>query len=89
MKIDAAETFLRDHGFRYFRVRHHDDKTARIELGPKDFHRVFDDKFRTTLVEQFKGLGFLYVMLDLQGYRTGSMNETLTPEQKEEYVKSA
>lgn len=88
VKIDAAETFLRDHGFRYFRVRHHDDKTARIELGPQDFHRVFDDEFRNKLVANFKNLGFLYVTLDLQGYRTGSMNETLTSEQKEEYVKA-
>lgn len=87
MKIDAAETFLRDHGFRFFRVRHHDDKTARIELGTQDFHRVFDDKFRNTLVDHFKSLGFLYVTLDLQGYRTGSMNEMLTSEEKVEYLK--
>ena len=86
MKIDAAETFLRDHGFRFFRVRHHDDKTARIELGAQDFHRVFDDAFRTELVAHFKSIGFLYVTLDLQGYRTGSMNETLTVEQKEQYL---
>jgi uncharacterized protein len=88
MKIDAAETFLRDHGFRFFRVRHHDDKTARIELGPQEFHRVFDDEFRSKLVAHFKSLGFLYVTLDLQGYRTGSMNETLSPEQKAEYLQN-
>lgn len=88
MKIDAAETFLRDHGFRFFRVRHHDDRTARIELGPQDFHRVFDDAFRTKLVAHFKSLGFLYVTLDLQGYRTGSMNETLSPEQKAEFLQN-
>lgn len=87
MKIDAAETFLRDHGFRFFRVRHHDDKTARIELGPQDFHRVFDDELRTALVAQFKSLGFLYVTLDLQGYRTGSMNEALTQEEKQTLMK--
>jgi len=88
MKIDAAETFLRDHGFRFFRVRHHDDNTARIELGPQEFHRVFDDEFRSKLVAHFKSLGFLYVTLDLQGYRTGSMNETLSPEQKAEYLQN-
>jgi uncharacterized protein len=87
MKIDDAETFLRDHGFRFFRVRHHDDKTARIELGPQDFHRVFDDTFRTKLVTHFKSLGFLYVTLDLQGYRTGSMNEVLTQEEKQSFIK--
>ncbi|HWP81445.1 MAG TPA: ATP-dependent sacrificial sulfur transferase LarE [Bacteroidota bacterium] len=83
MKIDAAETFLRDHGFRFFRVRHHDDKTARIELGHQDFHRIFDDELRSKLVTHFKNLGFLYVTLDLQGYRTGSMNEVLTKQEKE------
>ena len=88
MKIDAAETFLRDHGFRFFRVRHHDDKTARIELGKQDFHRVFDDNFRSELVAHFKGIGFHYVTLDLQGFRSGSMNETLSIEQKEEYLKT-
>ncbi len=87
MKIDAAETFLRDHGFRFFRVRHHDDKTARIELGKQDFHRVFDDNFRAELVAHFKGIGYNYVTQDLQGFRSGSMNETLTTEQKEEYLK--
>lgn len=88
MKIDSAETFLRDHGFRFFRVRHHDDKTARIELGPQDFHRVFENNLRTKLVAHFKSLGFLYVTLDLQGYRTGSMNETLTLEQKAEFLQA-
>jgi len=85
MKVDSAESFLRDNGFRFFRVRHHDDRTARIELGRQDFHRVFDDTFRATLVQQFKNLGYLYVTLDLQGFRSGSMNEVLTEEVKEKY----
>jgi len=87
MKIDAAETFMRDRGFRFFRVRHHDDRTARIEIGDQDFHRIFDDRLRSELVAHFKQLGFLYVTLDLQGYRTGSMNEVLSQEAKEEYLK--
>ncbi|MBM4159769.1 MAG: ATP-dependent sacrificial sulfur transferase LarE [Ignavibacteria bacterium] len=87
MKIDAAETFMRDHGFRFFRVRHHDDRTARIEIGEQEFHRIFDDRLRSELVAHFKQLGFLYVTLDLQGYRTGSMNEVLSQEAKEEYLK--
>ncbi len=86
MKIDAAETFLRDNGFRFFRVRHHDDRTARIEVGPQEFHRIFDADFRDRLVSYFKELGFTYVTLDLQGYRSGSMNEVLTAEKKEEYL---
>jgi len=85
MKVDSAESFMRDNGFRFFRVRHHDDRTARIELGAQDFHRVFDDTFRATLVQHFKNLGYLYVTLDLQGFRSGSMNEVLTEEVKEKY----
>ncbi len=85
MKVDAAESFMRDNGFRFFRVRHHDDRTARIELGPQEFHRVFEDAFRSTLVQHFKNLGYLYVTLDLQGFRSGSMNEVLTEEVKEKY----
>jgi uncharacterized protein len=86
MKVDAAETFMRDHGFRFFRVRHHDDKTARVEVGPQEFHRFLDPSFREELVRHFKSLGFAYVTLDLQGYRTGSMNEVLTEEEKKEYL---
>ena len=83
MKIDAAETLLRELGFRSFRVRHHDDKTARIEVGKEEIARLLDDELRTAIVKQMKNLGFTYVTLDLQGYRTGSMNEVLTIEVKE------
>jgi pyridinium-3,5-biscarboxylic acid mononucleotide sulfurtransferase len=88
MKVDAAETFMRDLGFRFFRVRHHDDKTARLEIGPQEFGRLFDNSLRERIVHHFKTLGFMYVTLDLQGYRTGSMNEVLTEEQKKEYLSS-
>ncbi|MEX1275309.1 MAG: ATP-dependent sacrificial sulfur transferase LarE, partial [Bacteroidota bacterium] len=77
MKIDAAESFMRDLGFRFFRVRHHDDRTARLEIGPQEFHRLFEDPLRNQIVNHLKSLGYLYVTLDLQGYRTGSMNEVL------------
>ncbi len=87
MKVDAAETFMRDRGFRFFRVRHHDDKTARLELGPQELRRLFENGFREELVAHFKKLGFVYVTLDLQGYRSGSMNEVLSEELKEEYLK--
>ena len=86
MKVDAAESFLRDQGLRFFRVRHHDDNTARLEIGSQEFHRFFDDAFRASVVNHLKSLGYLYVTLDLQGYRTGSMNEVLTEEQKEQYA---
>jgi len=88
MKVDEAETFMRDQGFRFFRVRHHDDKTARLEIGPQEFGRLFDDPLREKIVTQFKKLGFMYVTLDLQGYRTGSMNEVLTEDEKKEYLRS-
>lgn len=86
MKVDAAETFMRDLGFRFFRVRHHDDKTARLEVGPQEFDRLLDNALREKIVNHFKSLGFAYVTLDLQGYRTGSMNEVLSEEEKREYL---
>ena len=88
MKVDAAETFMRDLGFRFFRVRHHDDKTARLEIGPQEFGRLFDTALREKIVSHFKTLGFAYITLDLQGYRTGSMNEVLTEAEKKEYLRS-
>ena len=78
MKIDAAETLFRDLGFRSFRVRHHDDKTARIEVGSEEIHRLLDNDLRSKIVSHLKQLGFTYITLDLQGYRTGSMNEVLS-----------
>ena len=86
MKIDNAETILRDLGFRSFRVRHHDHTTARIEVGKEEIPRLLDDDIRTKIVSHLKGLGFTYVTLDLQGYRTGSMNEVLTIEKKQQYM---
>ncbi|HUL43257.1 MAG TPA: ATP-dependent sacrificial sulfur transferase LarE [Bacteroidota bacterium] len=79
-KIDAAETLFRVLGFREFRVRHHDDKTARIEVGASEIPRLLDEQLRSKILEHLKSLGFTYVTLDLQGYRTGSMNEVLQPQ---------
>ena len=72
--VEAAEEFLSDAGFNQLRVRVH-DKLARIEVLPEDFSRLLD--LRGVLVDKLKSLGFDYVTLDLQGYRVGSMNETL------------
>lgn len=80
--VDRAETLLRDLGFRFFRVRFHDANTARIEVGPREIHRLLEDGIREMIVSHMKDLGFTYVTLDLQGYRTGSMNEVLAPETK-------
>ncbi len=86
-KVDRAETFLRAAGFRYFRVRHHDDKTARIEVGTDELQRLLDN--RQSIIAALKELGFTYITLDLQGYRTGSMNEVLSAEAKESYLKNS
>jgi len=85
-KIDQAETLLRDLGFRNFRVRFHDANTARIEVGPEEVPRLVEGELRQRIVDYLKQLGFTYVTLDLQGYRTGSMNEVLPEEVKKRYT---
>jgi uncharacterized protein len=77
-RVDAAENTLRDLGFRAYRVRYHDDRTARIEVGPDELPRLVGAELREGLVARLKELGFTYVTVDLQGYRTGSMNEVLS-----------
>lgn len=75
-QIDAAEQFLRSLGYRQCRVRHH-DKIARIELPREELARVFLEDHHEPIVARLKELGYAYVTLDLQGFRSGSMNETL------------
>ena len=75
--VDKAEQMLLDLGFNQFRVRIHGENVARIELQPKDFGRMLDEQLRVRIYDKFKEYGFAYVSLDLLGYRTGSMNETL------------
>lgn len=74
-RIDAAEAFLRARGYLTCRVRHH-DKVARLELAPKDLERAVTVD-RDAIAEHLRGLGWLYVGLDLVGYRTGSLNAAL------------
>ncbi|MFA4944161.1 MAG: ATP-dependent sacrificial sulfur transferase LarE [Lentisphaeria bacterium] len=75
-QVEAAESRLRDAGFRGARVRHHGD-IARLELDPAEFPRLLDPNLRGELTAALKRLGWRYVSLDLQGYRTGSLNEAL------------
>ena len=75
-RIDAAESFIRGLGFRQFRVRHH-DRLARLELPPEEMGRLFEDGRHEAVVKRFRELGYLYVTLDLQGFRSGSANEIL------------
>ena len=75
-RIDEAESFLHDLGFRQVRVRHH-DKIARIEVGPEEIPRLMDPAVRDATVHKLRELGYLYITLDLAGYRTGSLNEAV------------
>ncbi|MCQ2507338.1 MAG: ATP-dependent sacrificial sulfur transferase LarE [Dorea sp.] len=74
--VEAAEELLLAMGFRQMRVRIHGN-LARIEVEPCDFTRVMEEENRIRIHREFKQLGFAYVALDLQGFRSGSMNETL------------
>jgi uncharacterized protein len=72
--IERAEDVLRGLGVRQFRVRHH-DAIARLEVDPADFAELVRSPVRELVVARLQELGFKYVALDLQGYRTGSLNE--------------
>lgn len=74
--IDRAEQTLKAAGFRQVRVRHHGD-IARIELPPEDLVRVIAEGMNRSISESLKEVGYKYVTLDLEGYRTGSLNEVL------------
>ncbi len=75
-QIEQAEDFLRSLGLVEFRVRHH-DTIARIELRPEDIQKLTTDTARSAVVAHLKSLGFTYVTIDLQGFRSGSLNEPL------------
>ena len=76
-KIGACERFMQELKFREFRVRYHGD-LVRIEVAAQEIDRFFDNATRKAIVQRFKEIGFSFVSLDLQGYRTGSMNEPLS-----------
>lgn len=73
-RVERAEDFLFGEGFTQLRVRSHDDM-ARIEVSPEEIHLLVENRLR--IVVALKDLGFIYVTCDLEGYRTGSMNEVL------------
>ena len=84
-QIDEAETFLRELGLVEFRVRHH-DTIARIEVNPRDIEKVTAEPARSQIVEKLKSLGFIFVALDLQGFRSGALNEALSEEEKQRSI---
>ncbi len=75
-KVDRGEEILREFGFREFRVRHH-DQLVRIEIAPSEMDRVLRKDLIDELARRFRQLGFKYVTLDLEGFRSGSMNEVI------------
>lgn len=75
-RIDRAESYLRKLGLHQVRVRDH-GSVARIEVSPEQKSKFFDDAFSLMVTQKLKGLGYTYVALDLEGYRTGSLNETV------------
>jgi pyridinium-3,5-biscarboxylic acid mononucleotide sulfurtransferase len=74
--IDAAETVLRELGFRVFRVRHH-DTIARLELGRDEIARALEPEVAAVIDTRLRALGYAHVTVDLRGYRLGSLNEAL------------
>ena len=80
--VDKAEQLLLDMGFHQVRVRIHGN-IARIEVLPDEITKIVEEGNRTKIANQLKEYGFDYVTLDLLGYRTGSMNETLDEKEKE------
>jgi pyridinium-3,5-biscarboxylic acid mononucleotide sulfurtransferase len=75
-KIDYLENLLLNLGFTQIRVRHH-DKMARIEILEEEMEKFNSEDMRMQVINEFKNKGYLYVALDLEGYKTGSMNKVL------------
>jgi len=80
-QIEEAEDFLKTLGLVEFRVRHH-DTVVRIEVNPQDIEKITTEPTRSAIVEKLKSLGFKFVTVDLQGFRSGSLNEPLSEEEK-------
>lgn len=75
-KVERSEEYMRALGFKEFRVRVHGD-LARLEIAPAELNRVLDPGLMTRITEDLKQVGFKYVTLDMQGFRSGSMNEII------------
>ena len=78
--IDQAEQWLRQRGLRVLRVRYHKGDLARIEVSPDDLPRLVELELRGELITAFRALGFKFVTLDLEGFRSGSMNSVIPVE---------
>lgn len=76
--VERGEAALRELGFRQFRVRLHEN-LARVEISPEEMPRALSPEMAASIADRLKAAGFAYATLDLQGYRQGSLNETLSP----------
>ena len=81
-RIEAAEAYLKTLGYREFRVRLHEGELARIEVPPDALAKLTDSKVCAELIRYLKSLGFRYVTLDLEGFRSGSLNELVPLEMR-------
>ena len=84
-RVEAGEAYLRGLGLRECRVRLHDGELARVEVPAAEIARLADPAVREALVRSFRELGFKFVTLDLQGFRSGSMNELVSLEVKKRF----
>lgn len=84
-RIEAAEVYLRQLGYRECRVRLHEGELARIEVPAAELARLADADVRAELTHRFKELGFRYVALDLEGFRSGSLNNLVSLELKQRF----
>jgi uncharacterized protein len=81
-RVEAAEAYLRSLGYREFRVRLHEGELARVEVPLAELPRLADPVVRDALVRHLKDLGFRFVTLDLEGFRSGSLNTLVSVENK-------
>jgi uncharacterized protein len=80
-RIDAAEQFLREHGLGTVRVRLHENELARLEVSVDALARLCEPVLRSAVVETLRKLGFRYITLDLEGFRSGSFQQLVSPDE--------
>src|SRR5262249_20955146 len=88
-RIEAAEQYLHELGLREFPVRLHEGELARVEVPATALARFVENTVRDGLVRQLKQLGFRYVTLDLEGFRSGSLNELVSVEKLQMYQRNS
>ena len=85
-RVEAAETLLRNLGLRECRVRYHEGDLARLEVPLAEVPRLASEPVRSELAQSLRSLGFKYVTLDLEGFRSGSLNELVSLELKSRFA---